>query len=217
MIPCILTGYDEKYEAFAAYWLMKIRRNSNWPVFVCDFGFSESHRNWLEDRKVTVYKSASTETGWFLKPFAIRDCPARFGVDIDIDAEAMLDLSGFQNHIADGKISVATDQNDVHYYSVIRPLNGGVIAFDNKSKAIQQWCDSVCERRIEKIIHEKKGDQGYLNLCVDRVNVLELPRRFNWFDDINNVDAKSNPEAVVWHHLGPMGKQRFMRRSNEIV
>lgn len=218
MNPAIITGYDKGYEKFAAYWLHCIRKFSSWPVYVCNFGFSEEHKKWLEDSGVSVYSADSSQQGWFLKPFAIRDCPARFGVHIDIDAEAMQDLSGFENWIRPGRIGAAPDPNDVHYYKVGQPLNSGIIPFDRESKAVSEWCNAVKWKTLidgeKRVVHDRKGDQGYLNLKVDRGLIDVIPRAFNWFEQINDFHVQPSPEAVIWHHLGPVGKRRFLHRSD---
>lgn len=165
-----------------------------------------------------MYKSASSETGWFLKPFAIRDCPARFGVKTDIDCEVMLGLDGFKDWIIPGFASIASDPNDVHYYKVDNPLNSGVICFDNQAKPISDWCREI-EFRGEwsfdrdRLIRDRKGDQGVLNVMVSQAQIRTLPRKFNWFEKINDIDVEPDPEAVIWHHLGPVGKTRFLLRA----
>ena len=83
---CVITGFDSKAEWMFEWWAHNMRVNSpRTKVLVCDFGMSEEMKKRVIGPVMDLSKTP--DKGWFNKPIAMINSPAKKTIWIDIDCE----------------------------------------------------------------------------------------------------------------------------------
>ncbi len=218
----IVVGSDDRQEWLLPWWWENYRRHNSFPVAFVDFGLSERMKEWcrgrgelvslrvadvfvkdrdeVEGSRVEEWEKAYGEgfwysrKAWFKKPLACLRSPFQKSIWMDTDCEVLgkldplFELSG---------MAIAKDQVNEGY-------NSGVVVFQRDDPIIQEWVDLSFEKN-----GEFRGDQELLSVILQGKSICELPPIYNW-----SVGYGENPEAVICHWLGDMGK---MALRNQIL
>lgn len=204
-----ITGCDSNTEWMLQWFLQTFKKhNKNIPIFVCDFGLSET------GRAACQYADGYFEIGdhskrWFKKPAAMLSvCAIAEQICwLDTDCEVRQNIENIFDYTEPNKLAMVEDlpwttRRKRKWY------NSGVVAFQRTPEILKQWHQAIQTNK------DAPGDQEVLHNVLNNdplkiiVNITELPRKFNTLrlDLLDNTQPK---QIAVMHWTGQKGKQHI--------
>lgn len=203
---CVLTGCDAKSE-WQLEWFMDnyLKNNSNIPIVLCDFGMSS---NVLERIKYlfsgVMDLTQSQQSGWFKKPIAMFNSPAKKTLWLDTDCEVKANLESLFQMIVPNKLSMVEDKPWSSRRGEIWH-NSGVVGLIGRPQILHTWCKAVTE-------NPEVGDQEVLHSVLNPITRLthinDLPFEWNVMRLATDVDDYKGP-IKIQHHTGDKGKKKI--------
>ena len=214
----IIIGSNERKSGSSLGGGKNYSRHNGYPVAFVDFGLSEKMKDWCRERGELIrlrvadifvkdreeieslkaegwekyYGEAfwTSRKAWFKKPLACLQSPFQKTIWIDTDCEILGSLAPLFKACPSG-VAIAKDR-------IADSYNSGVIVFQRNNPIIQEWADQSWEKN-----GLFRSDQDLLSeiLLEKRGAFSELPAIYNW-----NVGYGENPDTVICHWLGDMGK-----------
>jgi hypothetical protein len=221
----VVVASDARLEWLIPWWWERYSRYNAYPVAFVDYGMSEEMRKWCAERGEVVPLSLPdlfsagnallklllldkdvdeewffSRNAWFKKPFACLHSPFKKSVWIDLDCE----MKGSIEPLFAMRLALALDHYaDAPYYPV---YNSGVIAFEHGVSLFEEWAD-LCVREN----HTFPGDQEVLSWLIEQKKcIVEMPAIYNW-----SRLSHENPQAVIVHWHGPVGKEHIIKELYE--
>lgn len=227
----IVVGCDAAQEWLLPWWWKHYSAHNSYPVAFIDFGMSAQGIKWcqntgqyiilpppnisisLEDdipsllrkewekrygEKFWIYRRA-----WFNKPFALLQCPYSLGLWLDLDCEVKGDLTPLFNYLQLGAdIALSSGR---HFEFTQEPIyNTGVIPFRQNAPILHEWALAITDFQ-DKI----PSDEELLSriIYLKKPLLIEFSPLYNW-----HTTFGPNPEALVYHHCGALGKLTILNQ-----
>jgi len=205
----VLTGFDEKTEWQFEWFYDNFNRHcpSSVKLMVCDFGMSWNMREKLRRRMFIEPIMDMTKTpdkGWFNKPIAMINSPAKKTLWLDTDCEVKSSVGPLFDLIVPNKLNMVEDvpwtkrRGETWY-------NSGVVGVMGKPPILHTWCNAVRS-------NPEVGDQEVLHSVMSPITQLShinpLPFEWNVMRLATDVDNYKGP-IKIQHHTGPKGKEKI--------
>jgi hypothetical protein len=204
-----ITGCDDKTEWQLPWFIDNYIKYNNTPLVVADFGMSEEMSNMIGSHPfvhcVMKLNKESSLKGWFYKPIAMLNIPAKRGVWIDTDCEVLGRLENIFKLIEPNKLLMATDRPWLKRRNEIWH-NSGVIGWQGKPEILYKWNQAIQE-------NPQVGDQEVLHSLLNPITkmtyIAELPNIYNWLRLQVEHDGEDSPNKKIMHWTGEKGNDRI--------
>jgi hypothetical protein len=196
-------GADKNCEWLLPWWLGNIRKNSSIPVIIYDFGLSKKGKDWAHRNNINLL-TLEHNNGWFMKPSAILDAPAKQRIWLDIDCEVKKPIDDIFSFIEEERIAVAPDP--VHSWGC--KYNSGVVGVQDKPAAVKEW-KRMCDNP-KQYGQMGRGDQELLwEMIKEDKNppLSHIPKQYCWLRIYLEKYKKYHKDVRIIHWTGPRGKE----------
>lgn len=204
---CVITGCDAKSEWQLDWFLYNYNEHSNIPLILADFGMSQNTKTIMNNHpsvKGIMDLTKTKEKGWFNKPVAMFNSPAKKTVWLDTDCEIKSKLEPLFKLIVSGKLSMVEDKP----WSKRRGEtwhNSGVVGVIGRPPILHNWCNAVRD-------NPKVGDQEVLHSILNPItrmtHINDLPFEWNVMRLATDHDDYKGP-IKIQHHTGDKGKDKI--------
>lgn len=204
---CVITGCDHVTEWQLNWFIDNYGQHERRPLIVCDFGMSPRYKQYCAQHPAVygVMNLAETkDEGWFNKPIAMFNSPAKKTLWLDTDCEVKSPLAPLFKMIVPGKLNMVEDKpwtkrrNETWH-------NSGVVGLIDRPKILHDWCNAVRE-------NPKTGDQEVLHSLLNPItrmaHINELPFEWNVMRLATDLDGYKGPIRIQ-HHTGKKGKEKI--------
>ena len=203
---CVLTGCDAKTE-WQLDWFMENYKtdNSSIPIVLCDFGMNPSTLERIKYLFSGIMDlKQSNQKGWFKKPIAMFNSPAKKTLWLDTDCEVKSSLKPLFNMIVPDKLSMVEDKP----WSTRRKEiwhNSGVVGVIGRPQILHSWCNAVTQ-------NSEVGDQEVLHSLLNPItrmtHINDLPFEWNVMRLATDHDDYKGP-IKIQHHTGAKGNDKI--------
>ena len=204
---CVLTGCDYKTEWQLEWFLYNYCLHSSIPLILADFGMTEGARAMAERHPYitgVMNLNITKEQGWFNKPIAMFNSPAKTTVWLDTDCEVKSRLEPLFDLIIPGKLNMVEDKPWTKRRKETWH-NSGVVGFVNRPAELHTWCNAIREK-------PDVGDQETLHSILNPITrmsyINELPFEWNVMRLATDQDGYKGP-IKIQHHTGSKGKDKI--------
>lgn len=200
-----LTGADHKTEWMLPWFFDNYYKYNDTPIVFANFGVKdiEAIRPYVH---AIIDLTKTEEQGWFKKPKAMLNCPAKRVVWLDSDIQILKNIEDIFDRLQPNKLAMVEDKPWVkrrggHWY------NSGVVGFIGKPFVLSEWAKAVQLNPVQ-------GDQEVLHMMLnDALKVLTyiepLPNIYNWLRVQLENDRDDDPRKKMMHWTGAKGKERI--------
>jgi len=203
---CVLTGCDAKSEWQLEWFMDNYRKqNSSIPIVLCDFGMNPQTLNRIKYLFSGIMDlTQSNQKGWFKKPIAMFNSPAKKTLWLDTDCEVKASLEPLFKMIVPNKLSMVEDKP----WSTRRGEiwhNSGVVGVIGRPQILHNWCNAVTQ-------NPEVGDQEVLHSLLNPItrmtHINDLPFEWNVMRLATDHDDYKGP-IKIQHHTGDKGKKKI--------
>jgi len=201
-----VTGCDSKTEWQLVWFLKNYRKHNSTPIAFCDFGVSSEMRQFCSTMFDVMYNVPKQDSqGWFYKPRAIRNAPAKSKVWLDTDIQVLGDLSGIFSLLRPDQLNMCEDKPWTKRRGEMWH-NSGTVGVIGDPSILKDW-ERMC------VENAKVGDQEVLHEMLEndilRLKYINtLPQKYNWLR-IMLLDGQDSPEKLCMHWTGQKGKMQI--------
>tara|TARA_B100000902_G_scaffold49825_1_gene56600 strand:+ start:1835 stop:2485 length:651 start_codon:yes stop_codon:yes gene_type:complete len=202
-----LTGCDKSNEWMLPWWFENYRKHNTTPVIFGNFGISDTAL--VSDYVHAIIDLTKIkEQGWFKKPKAMLNCPAKKTVWIDSDCQVLGNIENIFDLLEHNKLNMVEDKpwtkrrgEKGSWY------NSGVVGYIGKPPILKRWAEWVKDNKTEV------GDQEVLYEKLDQLQKLtyinSLPNEYNWLRLQLEHDNQNSWDKKIIHWTGYKGKERI--------
>ena len=204
----VLTGCDAKTEWQLPWFIDNYANHCTLPLAVADFGMTEEMYKKIRNNPAVFcimdLKPNETLKGWFLKPAAMLQAPAKSTLWLDTDCEVLTNVEPIFNYFEPNKLNMVKD----HPWIKRRGeewFNSGVVGFINKPEILTKWYQAIREKPLV-------GDQevllSILNPITTMTYINPLPNEWNVLRlqvETDGYEGKRN----IMHWTGEKGNDRI--------
>jgi len=202
---CVLTGCNAKTEWQLDWFMDNYLQKNSTPIVLCDFGMTVQTRNRIKGLFSGIMDLTENKLdGWFKKPIAIFNSPAKKTLWLDTDCEVKANLKPLFNMIVPNKLNMVEDKP----WSTRRGEiwhNSGVVGVMGKPQILHSWCNAVTQ-------NPEVGDQEVLHSLLNPITRLthinDLPFEWNVMRLATDHDDYKGP-IKIQHHTGAKGKDKI--------
>ena len=200
---CIMTGFDSNAEWMWDWFIENVRTHSpRTNVLVCDFGMTEAAKRRINGPVMDL--TNTPDKGWFNKPIAMINSPAKKTIWVDIDAEVKANVEPLFKLLEPNKLNMVEDKPWTKRRGETWH-NSGVVGFIGKPMILHQWCKAVRE-------NPNVGDQEVLHSLLNPItrmtHINDLPFEWNVMRLATDHDDYKGP-IKIQHHTGQKGKDKI--------
>ena len=203
---CVLTGCNAKTE-WQLDWFMDnyLQKNSGIPIVLCDFGMTKQKKEQIKGYFSGIMDLTENRLdGWFKKPIAMFNSPAKKTLWLDTDCEVKSYLKPLFNMIVSNKLNMVEDKPWTKRRGEIWH-NSGVVGFIGRPQILHSWCNAVTKA-------PEDGDQEVLHSLLNPItrmtHINDLPFEWNVMRLATDYDNYKGP-IKIQHHTGPKGKDKI--------
>ena len=202
-----ITGCDASAEWMLPWFVENLRKHTDIPLMIFDFGMEGSLYPELR-------KSCRTNAkGWFKKPSAMVKAAA-FADQVcwlDTDCEVLGDISGVFDYIVPNKLSMVQDKP---WTTRQRQMwhNSGVVAFQDVPQILKEWeqmCMAPPARGDQEVLHWMLGDNPLNRM----IHIEDIPNRYNVLR-LQHIDNTVPKNPLIYHWTGAKGKDHIRKLMN---
>jgi len=204
---CVLTGCDETSEWQLTWFLNNYVMHERRPLIVSDWGMSEEMvARMAQHPSVTGIMNLrkSKDKGWFNKPIAMFNSPARKTLWLDTDCEIKRSLTPLFKQIVPNKLSMVEDKP----WTTRRGEtwhNSGVVGYIDRPEILHTWCNAI---RANPNIGDQEVLHGLLNPITRITHINDLPQEWNVVRLATDEDGYTG-RISIQHHTGAKGKKKI--------
>jgi len=200
---CVITGFDSKAEWMFEWWVHNMRVHSpRTKVLVCDFGMSEEMKKRVIGPVMDL--TGTPDKGWFNKPIAMINSPAKKTIWIDIDCEIKASVEPLFKLLEPNKLAMVEDKPWTKRRGELWH-NSGVVGFIGKPNILHQWCNAI---RKNPEVGDQEVLHSLLNPITKMTYVKDLPFEWNVMRLATDHDDYNGP-IKIQHHTGEKGKDKI--------
>lgn len=202
-----ITGCDKRTEWMLEWFVNNYKKHNDAPMIFANFGVSDEMLEKIYQEKMfhaVVNLSKAPEEGWFKKPLAMYNCPAKDKIWLDTDCEIKANLDEMFDLLEPNKLSMVKD----HPWTKRRGEvwhNSGVVGIIGKPKILQDW---MIEIRNRPTVGDQETLHAMLNPILKIRYINELPHKYNVLR-IDLIDGKETQDAAIIHWTGRKGKDHI--------
>jgi len=204
-----LTGADNNTEWMLPWFFENYKKHNSTPIMFADFG--------VEDRDAIrpyvhaiIDMTRIEEKGWFKKPKALFNAPAKKTVWIDTDCEIKGKIDGIFDLLVPNKLNMVEDRPWAKRRGGVQ-FNSGVVGIIDKPLIVQMWCQWV---RDNPSVGDQETLTEHLNPITQMTYINPLPNEYNWLRLQIENDNEPATNARIIHWTGQKGKDRIRRQMN---
>ena len=203
-----VTGCDSSQEWMLPWFFEKYKKFSKTPLVFANFGVKD-----LDSIKPHVHAimdlTKIKEKGWFKKPKAMINCPAKRTVWLDTDCEVVNNVDGIFNLLEPNKLNMIEDRPWTKRRGEIW-YNSGVVGFIDKPVILYEWA-----KKVEQM--PTVGDQEVLHSMLNPISQITyinpLPNEYNVMRiQLEHDEYKGKIKIVHW--TGRKGKEKIRSMMN---
>lgn len=204
-----LTGADLNTEWQLPWFFENYKKHNNTPIMFADFGVidRDAIRPYVH---AIIDMTRVEEKGWFKKPKALFNAPAKKTVWIDTDCEIKSNISDIFDLIVPNKLNMVEDRPWAKRRGGVQ-FNSGVVGIVDKPMIVQMWCQWIKE-------NPSVGDQEtlteHLNPITQMTYINPLPNEYNWLRLQIENDNEPATNAKIVHWTGQKGNDRIREQMN---
>jgi len=110
MSASFITGVDSNHEWMLEWWFNNIRKHSDIPITICDFGMSDKMSNWAEMTASHFIKYPKHhKCAWFYKSQCLLDSPFEKTCWLDADCQVLTNIDDIFKYAHEGKLGLTRD------------------------------------------------------------------------------------------------------------
>ena len=232
----ILVASDKQQEWLLPWWWGHYSRCNNYPVAIVDLGMTEEAKAWCQEHgtllalpRTRCLKKEETpsekalqwekcfgttfwpsRSSWFIKPLAMMQTSYHKTLWLDLDTEVRASLEPLfqeEHELAMAQEPEFSKNHEISHgliHENEKLFNAGVVLYKAKSAAMALWAQEALknapyfwsDQHVAARLH-------YQN----RLTIQELSPLYNW-----RFTQGENPEAIIVHYVGNMGKEYISLR-----
>jgi len=196
-------GADKNVEWLLPWWFERLQKNTSNPIFIYDFGLSKKGINWAKQKGIELL-TLENNNGWFMKPAALLNTPAKQKIWIDVDCEVVKPIDDLFSFVEEDKIAIAPDP--VHSWGC--KYNTGVVGIQDKPACVEEW-KTMCDNP-ESFFQMGRGDQELLWEMIraeENPPLSHIPKQYNWLRIYIEKYKKYHKDVRIIHWTGQRGKE----------
>ena len=236
----VLVATDTLQEWMLPWWWENYSRFNSYPVAFVDLGMTDDAKTWCQEhgtllalphtlhlkKEETPSETAAqwercfgttfwpSRPSWFLKPLAMMQSPYCKTLWLDLDTEVKASLAPLFQEEHELAMVPEPEYSKIHdiahglIHENEKLFNSGVVLYKAKSSAMAIWAQAALkdapyfwsDQHVAARLH-------YQN----KLTIQELPTPYNW-----RFAQGQNPDAVIIHWVGHMGKEYIRLRLHNL-
>lgn len=202
MSASFITGVDSNHEWMLEWWFNNIRKHSDIPITICDFGMSDKMSNWAEMTASHFIKYPKHhKCAWFYKSQCLLDSPFEKTCWLDADCQVLTNIDDIFKYAHEGKLGLTRDVGRGKGWWAT-----GVVVIKGKPVILQDWNNISRDSAL-------RGDQETLNYLLQSTSysdrqIAEMPLEYQWLR-LQLSRGQDSPDKKVIHWTGPSGKEHI--------